>query len=129
MKQPVIVVGIAVASACFGAYAQVYPSKLVKVVVPYPPGGAVDVATRQVAQKLAEQLSQPFVVENKPGATGLIGIQTVTHAPPAGYTLVANDMTYSMLPYVFKALPFDHDRDLVAVSTTMFAPYAIAVKS
>jgi tripartite-type tricarboxylate transporter receptor subunit TctC len=129
MKKALVAMIIALMSACFAAHAQVYPAKLVKIVVPYPPGGAVDVATRQVAQKLAEQSGQPFVVENKPGASGLIGIQAVTRSPPDGYTLVANDMTYSLLPYVFRALPFDHEKDLVAVSTTMFAPYALAVKS
>jgi tripartite-type tricarboxylate transporter receptor subunit TctC len=129
MKKTLSAGSIVFLGACFSAYAQVYPTKLVKVVVPYPPGGAVDVATRQVAQKLAEQLGQSFVVENKPGASGIIGIQTVTRSRPDGYTLVANDMTYSMLPYVFKTLPFDHEKDLVPVSTTMFAPYSLGVKS
>jgi tripartite-type tricarboxylate transporter receptor subunit TctC len=113
----------------FNAGAQSYPSKLVKIVVPYPAGGAVDVSTRKVAQKLQEQLGQPFVVENKPGASGTIGASAVAHAAPDGYTLMANDMSYSMLPYVFKTLPFDPEKDLVPVTTTMFAPYAIAVKA
>ena len=117
------------AAVSLNALAQPWPSKPVKIIVPYPPGGAVDVATRKVAQKLAEDLGQPFVVENKPGASSTIGAQLVAKSPPDGYTLVANDMSYSMLPYVFKALPFDHERDLVPVSTTMFAPYAIAVKA
>ena len=111
------------------ATAQQYPSKPVKVIVPYPPGGAVDVATRKVAQKLADQLGKPFVVENKPGASSTIGAQLAATSPPDGYTLVANDMSYSLLPYVFKKLPFDHEKDLIPVSTTMFAPYAIAVKA
>ena len=117
------------ATASLTALADAYPSKPVKVIVPYPPGGAVDVATRKVAQKLAEQMGQPFVVENKPGASSTIGAQLVAKSPPDGYTLVANDMSYSMLPYVFKTLPFDHEKDLVPVSTTMFAPYAIAVSA
>ena len=117
------------AAASINAFAQAWPSKPVKIIVPYPPGGAVDVATRKVAQKLADDLGQPFVVENKPGASSTIGAQLVAKSPPDGYTLVANDMSYSMLPYVFKTLPFDHEKDLVPVSTTMFAPYAIAVKA
>ena len=100
-----------------------------KVIVPYPPGGAVDVATRKIAQKLADSLGQPFVVENKPGASSTIGALSAAKSPPDGYTLVANDMSYSLLPYVFKKLPFDYDKDLVPVSTTMFAPYAIAVRA
>ena len=74
MNKTVVTLGLALVSACCAVQAQVYPAKLVKVVVPYPPGGAVDVATRQVAQKLAEQMGQSFVVENKPGASGLIGV-------------------------------------------------------
>jgi len=116
-------------AVCAQAFADPYPSKPVKVIVPYPPGGAVDVATRMVAQKLSEQLGQPFVVENKPGASSVIGSQLAAKAAPDGYTLVANDMTYSLLPHVFRTLPFDHEKDLVPVSTTMFAPYAIAVKA
>ena len=117
------------AAASLNVLAQAWPAKPVKIVVPYPPGGAVDVATRKVAQKLADDLGQPFVIENKPGASSTIGLQLVAKSAPDGYTLVANDMSYSMLPYVFKALPFDPEKDLVPVSTTMFAPYAIAVKA
>lgn len=113
----------------FTASAQDWPNKPVKIIVPYPPGGAVDVVTRKVAEKLQDQLHQPFVVENKPGASSVIGASFAAKAPADGYTLMANDMSYSMLPYVFKSLPFDHERDLVPVTTTMFAPYAIAVKA
>ena len=123
------VIACLVFAASLQATAQQWPTKPVKVIVPWAPGGAVDVATRKVAQKLADQLGQPFVVENKPGASSTIGAQLVVNAPPDGYTLVANDMSYSLLPYVFKKLPFDHEKDLVPVSTTMIAPYAIAVKA
>ena len=111
------------------AAAQAWPTKPVKVIVPYPPGGAVDVVTRKVAQKLAEQTGQPFVVENRPGATGTIGCLQVARSAPDGYTLLANDMTYSLLPHVFAHLPWDHEKDLVPVTTTMFAPYAMAVRA
>ena len=87
-----------------------YPSKPVRIVVPYPPGGAVDQVTRRVAQKLTEQTGQSFFVENKAGATGAIGAQQVAKAAPDGYTLMANDTTYSILPHVFNKLPFDHER-------------------
>jgi tripartite-type tricarboxylate transporter receptor subunit TctC len=111
------------------AAAQSWPAKPVKIIVPYPPGGAVDVATRKVAQKLNEQLGQPFVVENKPGAAGSIGSNLVAKSPADGYTLLANDMSYSLYPHVFQNLPWDHEKDLVPVTTTMLAPYAIAVKA
>lgn len=111
------------------ALAQAWPTKPVKIIVPYPPGGAVDVVTRKVAQKLSEQTGQPFVIENKAGATGTIGSAQVAQSPADGHTLLANDMTYSLLPHVFKKLPWDHENDLVPVTTTMFAPYGLAVRA
>ena len=78
------------------AFAQdTWPNKPVKIVVPYGPGGAVDVVTRKMAQKLTQQTGQSFIVENKPGATGTIAVLQVTRAEPDGYTLVANDTTYA----------------------------------
>jgi tripartite-type tricarboxylate transporter receptor subunit TctC len=126
-----ISLGIAgfVLASSLDALAQQWPTKPVKIVVPWAAGGAVDLATRKVAQKVADQVGQPFVIENKPGASSTIGTTLVVKSPPDGYTFVANDMSYSLLPYVFKTLPFDQEKDLVPVSTTMFAPYAIAVKA
>ncbi len=116
-------------AAAVSAAAQSYPSKPVHIIVPYPAGGGTDVAARKIAQKLNEQTGQPFVVENKPGATGTIGALQVARSTPNGYTLMANDSTYSMYPHVFKSLPFDHERDLVAVTTIMYCPYALAVRA
>ena len=109
--------------------ADTYPSKAVKVVVPYPPGGAVDQVTRRVAQKLTEQTGQSFYVDNKPGGTGTIGIGQVVRSAPDGYTLVANDLTYSILPYVFNKLPWDYDNDLIPIAAFNFAPVAVVVAS
>ena len=111
-----------------GAMAQAtYPAKAVKIVVPYPPGGAVDQVTRRIAQKLTEQTGQSFFVENKAGATGTIGAAQVARAPGDGYTLMANDTTYSILPQVFKKLPWDYAQDLVPVAGFNFAPTAVVV--
>lgn len=107
--------------------ADAWPNRPVRVVVPYGPGGAVDVATRKVAQMLSTQTGQSFVVENKPGATGTIGVSQVARAPADGYTLVANDTTYSLLPHIFKKLPFDPAADLQPVTAFIFAPMALAV--
>lgn len=106
-----------------------YPEKLVKIVVPYPPGGAVDQVTRRIAQKLTDQTGQSFIVENKAGATGTIGALQVARSAPDGYTLMANDTTYSILPNVFKKLPWDYDQDLVPVIAFNFAPMALVVAS
>src|SRR3712207_3434139 len=89
-----------------------YPSRPVRIVVAYPPGGAVDTIARKVAQKLSEQIGQQFVVENKPGASGTIGAREVASAEPDGYSLLAIDNSYAMLPYVFAKLPWDHANDL-----------------
>ena len=104
-----------------------YPNKAVKIVVPYPPGGAVDQVTRRIAQKLTEQTGQSFFVENKAGATGTIGAQQVARSAGDGYTLMANDTTYSILPQVFKKLPWDYTQDLVPVAGFNFAPTAVVV--
>ena len=106
-----------------------WPTRPVKIIVPYGPGGAVDVVTRKMAQKLTEQTGQSFVVENKPGATGTIGANFVAQAPADGHTLLANDTTYSLLPHIFKKLPFDHATQLLPVSAYVFAPMGLVVNA
>jgi tripartite-type tricarboxylate transporter receptor subunit TctC len=113
---------------CAAVQAQAWPTKTVKIIVPYPPGGAVDVVTRKMAAKLQEQTGQPFIVENKAGATGTIGLAAVVQAPADGYTLAANDTTYALLPHIFKKLPFDYQKDLLPVSAFVFAPMGVVVK-
>jgi len=120
---------VAATLAAGGAFAQVWPTKPVKIIVPYPPGGAVDVVTRKMAAKLQEQTGQTFFVENKAGATGTIGLAAVAHAPADGYTLAANDTTHALLPHIFKKLPFDYDKDLLPVAAYVFAPMAVVVKA
>ncbi len=117
--------GLLLASAA--VHAQTYPAKPVKIVVPYPPGGSVDVVTRKMAARLQEQTGQTFYVENKAGATGTIGAAAVAQAPADGYTLMANDTTYSLLPHIFRKLPFSHDQDLLPVAAFVFAPMAVVV--
>jgi len=111
------------------AFAETWPAKPVRIIVPYAPGGAVDVVTRKMAQKLTEQTGQSFFVENRAGATGTIGAQQVVKSEPDGYTLLANDTTYALLPHIFKKLPFDHASDLVPVGAYVFAPMALAVNA
>jgi tripartite-type tricarboxylate transporter receptor subunit TctC len=111
------------------AHAQAYPTKPVRIVVPYAPGGAVDVVARKVAQKLTEQTKQSFFVENKAGATGTIGTQQVVRSPADGYTLLAIDNTYAILPYVFKTLPWNHATALAPITVTVFTPVLVAVQA
>ena len=122
-------VALALVSAAASVQAQPYPDKAVKIVVPYPPGGAVDQVTRRIAQKLTEQTGQSFFVENKAGATSTMGSAQVARSAGDGYTLLANDTTYSILPQVFKKLPWDHAQDLVPVAGFNFAPTALVVRA
>ena len=115
-------------AVCALVQAQTWPAKPVKIIVPYPPGGAVDVVTRKMAAKLQEQTGQTFFVENKSGATGTIGLAAVVQAPADGYTLAANDTTYALLPHIFKKLPFDYQKDLLPVGAFVFAPMSVVVK-
>lgn len=130
-RRSALVLSLAALAATMGspAFADTWPTKPVRIVVPYAPGGAVDVVTRKMAQKLTEQTGQSFYVENRAGATGTIGAQQAAKSEPDGYTLMANDTTYSLLPHIFKKLPFDHDKDLVPVAAYIFAPMAVAVNS
>lgn len=106
-----------------------WPTKAVKIVVPYGPGGAVDLVTRKMAQKLTEQTGQSFFIENKAGATGTIGANQVAQSAADGYTLMANDTTFSLLPHIFKKLPFDSAVDLMPVGAFVFAPMGLAVNA
>lgn len=124
----IIFAGLALA-ASVAVHAQAWPSKPVRIVVPYAPGGAVDVVTRKMAARLQQQTGQSFVVENRAGATGTIGLNAVATAPADGYTLVANDTTYALLPHIFKKLPFDHEKDLMPVGAFVFAPMGVAVRA
>jgi tripartite-type tricarboxylate transporter receptor subunit TctC len=95
--------------------AQTYPSKPLRLVVPYPAGGGTDVMARTVGQKLSERLGQPVVVENRTGASGNIGTDFVIKAQPDGYTLLFNNETLVVAPSVSKNVPYDVLRDLVPV--------------
>jgi tripartite-type tricarboxylate transporter receptor subunit TctC len=124
-----LALAVAALACCMPVQSQTWPAKPVKIVVPYPPGGAVDVVTRKMAAKLQEQTGQTFYVENKAGATGTIGLAAVVQSPADGYTLAANDTTHALLPHIFRKLPFDHEQALVPVSACVFAPMAVVVKT
>ena len=99
------------------AHAQAYPSKPIRMVVPLAAGSAVDVAARLVAQKMSANLGQPVVVENQPGAAGLVGADRVAKAAPDGYTIGGfNDSIMTMVPALQARMPFDIVRDFAPVS-------------
>jgi tripartite-type tricarboxylate transporter receptor subunit TctC len=102
-----------------GAWAQAYPDRPVRVVVPFPPGGAPDLVARALATRLAARLGQPFVVENRSGAGGNIAAEAVARAAPDGHTLFASsDGPLVINPNVYESVPFDTLRDFAPVSLT-----------
>jgi tripartite-type tricarboxylate transporter receptor subunit TctC len=107
------------------AFAQGYPTRPVRVIVPWPPGQATDISARIVAQKLQEQLGQPFVMENKPGAGGSIGTDAVAKSPGDGYTLLAaSSGPISIMPNLQK-IPYDPLKDLAPVSLICTNAFAL----
>jgi tripartite-type tricarboxylate transporter receptor subunit TctC len=108
---------LALALGCAGARAQDYPAKPIRMLVPLAAASAVDNAARIVAQRMAESLGQPIVIENQPGASGLIGADRVAKAAPDGYTIGAfNDSILTMLPNMNEKMPWDPLRDFDPVS-------------
>ncbi len=98
------------------AFAQTYPGKPVRLIIPFPPGGATDILGRVLAQKLGEQLGQQVVVENRPGAGGAIGSELAAKAAPDGYTiLLATVSTHSVGPALNPKMPYDVKRDFVPI--------------
>jgi tripartite-type tricarboxylate transporter receptor subunit TctC len=103
-----LVVGTAALAAAATAFAQGWPTKAVRVVVTFPPGGSSDVVARQIAPLLAEKLGQTFVVDNKPGAGATIGAAEVARAAPDGYTLMlSNTAPISLSPFMLEPMPYD----------------------
>lgn len=109
-------------------FAQDYPNRSVTVIIPFPPGGTLDVVGRMLAQKLTEQMGQSFVVDNRPGAGGTIGANAVAKAKPDGYTLVFSPSTLTTTPMTMPAPPFDVVKDFTPIALVAKAPLAIAVK-
>jgi tripartite-type tricarboxylate transporter receptor subunit TctC len=101
----------------FVVNAQAWPSKPVRIVVAYPPGGGIDVLGRQLAEKLTAGWGQPVVVENRPGANTIVAADAVAKSPPDGHSiLLTTDATFSINPHLYAKLPFDTQRDFVPVT-------------
>jgi len=98
------------------ASAQTYPARTVRVIVPWPPGGANDVVARIVAQRMTEQLGQQVIVENRGGASGTIGSDLVAKGPADGYTLMVHSATHVANPHLYKKLPYDTLKDFTGVT-------------
>ncbi len=105
-----------------------YPAKPVRIVVPWPPGGATDVIARHIAERLTSRLGQNFIIENRPGATGQIGTKAVAMADADGYSLIVMSTTVqSVGPHLSKTYPFDPIEDFTPVSQIVTFPYVLVV--
>ena len=112
----------------FAVSAQLYPSKPIRIIVPYPPGGTSDILARSVGQKLTETLGQSVVVENKSGATGNIGADFVAKSAPDGYTLMLADIgSLAIAPSVTASLPFDPVKDFAPILMVAYSPHILAL--
>ena len=102
---------------CSQVYAQVYPSRPVRLVVPFPPGGSTDAVARLLAQRMGDTFGQAVVVENRPGGNLFIGAEAVAKAPADGHTLLFTlDIVFTMNPSLFAKLPYDAERDFAPIS-------------
>jgi len=107
--------------------AQAYPSKPIRLIVPFAPGGGTDITARAIAQKLTERWGQQVVVDNRPGANGTIGLDLAAHAPADGYTLTMISASHSVNVSLFRKLPYDLIQDFAPVTQATSQPYALVV--
>ncbi len=122
-----IAASAALAAAPWPALADNYPSKPVRVIIPFPPGGTLDAVGRGLALKLSEQTGQQFVVENRPGGNGIIGADAVAKAPADGYTLLFNASTFTTAPMTMKQVPYSVVNDFAPVAMVAKAPLSVAI--
>lgn len=131
-----VLVGLGAALIGIGAKAQTYPVKPVRLVVPFPAGGATDILARTISQKASEKLGQQIVIDNRPGAGGTIGSDHVAKSAPDGYTLlIATGSTHSIGPIINPKIPYNVERDFVPVvyvaqtSSVLVVPASLPVKN
>ena len=123
-----VVAGLASFLLLGAAHAQDFPTKPIKMIVPFPAGGGTDVTARLISVKMGETLGQPVVIENRPGANGIAGTDVAAKSPGDGYTIVMGTMgSFSINPSAYKKMPFSVARDLAPVSQIVAAPAMLVV--
>lgn len=118
---------LALAIAAPAVAADAYPDRPVRMIIPFPPGGTLDVVGRLLAQKLSEQLGQNVMVENRPGANGIIGADQVAKARADGYTLLFSASTFTSAPMTMKSVPYDVEQDFTPVALVAKAPLSVSI--
>jgi tripartite-type tricarboxylate transporter receptor subunit TctC len=129
MKRLCLAVAAALAACTLHAgatLAQPYPSKPIRIVVPFVAGGAVDTMARMIGAKVSETLGQPVIVENRPGAGGNVAADAVAKAPPDGYTILQNTNGQAISPAIYRSLPFDVVKDFVPVTQLVASQLVLA---
>ena len=118
---------LVLACASLAAGAQSYPTKPVRIVNPFTPGGGVDAVARPIAQQLNEMWGQPVIIDNRPGAGTTMGTEVVARATPDGYTLLLTNGSIGTVPGLYRKLSFDPVKDLAPISLTITSPYVLAL--
>ena len=125
IQASVLVMSLCAASAT----AQSWPSKLITLIVPFPPGGTTDVLARALGEKLSQNLGQPVVVENKPGAGATIGADYVAKSKPDGYTLLMGAVHHTIATSVYKKLPYDFQKDFAPITVVAMVPNVLVINA
>jgi tripartite-type tricarboxylate transporter receptor subunit TctC len=121
--------GILISVLAQSTLGQPWPNRTIHAVVPFSPGGAVDVVARVVLERVSSELGQPIVVENKTGAGGTVGAAAVARAEPDGYTVLVHSSSHTVAPALFSKLPYDAERDFAAVTLFAQQPTALMVSA
>jgi tripartite-type tricarboxylate transporter receptor subunit TctC len=125
-----LLVGMSAMLGVASADAQSYPTKAVKLVVGFAPGGTVDVVARIIGESLGTKLGKPFVIENRTGANGMLAAQMLTQSEPDGHTIfVSNSSTITLNPTLFKDIKYNPERDFAPVATVVSVPLILAVET
>nr|WP_316639167.1 tripartite tricarboxylate transporter substrate binding protein [uncultured Roseateles sp.] len=129
VKRRDFALGLAALAALPPAQAQSWPAKAIRIIVPYPPGGFTDITARLIAQKLQERLGQTVLIDNKPGANSVIGVDALAKSAPDGSTFAVVIAAYAANTSLYPKLPYDPARDLAAVSLIGLSPLVAAVNN
>jgi tripartite-type tricarboxylate transporter receptor subunit TctC len=132
LKQRILMAAVAGAMISLSgtALAQAWPSKPIRVIVPFPPGGGTDIIAREVTQKVASSTGWAFVIENKPGAGGNLGVDSAAKSPADGYTLVLGQTSnLAINPSLYAKMPYDAQKDLAPVALVAKAPLVLATSA
>ena len=123
-----LLLALVACTACSFSFGQAWPSKPIRLVVPFPAGGGTDIIAREVAQKITETTKWAFIIDNKPGSGGNIGLDSVAKSPADGYSLVLGQTSnLAINPSLYKKLPYDPVKDLAPISMVASAPMTLVV--